>query len=321
MWRPERLPWLGDRERQPARDGDWWYSRGMLHPEGLLRLARARHCAAIVFAENEPLLSVELTYDLARLAKAAGLRVVVYSNGFSEPAVIRKLAPYVDSVDLGVKLSLDPEAYARLMKSPGATEVVKRSMLEWRAAGVHLLISDLIATPIQQADEAIVDAAPRLYAWIARELGEHTPVLHAHMHPPDNARSNATYLVPQRPTAIRRYSARLDWVCDQARAAGLHYGHLSTAGLRLTCHACGGLLLQYHPPRTATGVPCPRQAADPPGPCAMFTAYCNCWSHTQHVTDGKCDHCGAGVPIVTLSRDELAAARRHVAKTTAAAAS
>ena len=42
--------------------------------------------------------------------------------------------------------------------------------------------------------------------------------------------------------------------------------------------------------------------------CTMFDTGCDCWSHTQHVTEGRCDHCGAAVPIVTLPHEELAAA-------------
>ncbi len=65
--------------------------------------APARQAKAVVFAENEPTLSYEFTYDVARLAKSEVLRVDVYGNGFSAPAAIRKLAPYVDAVDIGIK--------------------------------------------------------------------------------------------------------------------------------------------------------------------------------------------------------------------------
>ncbi len=149
VWAPDKLPWFGGRGRASGQNRDWYYAaKGVVHPEAVLQLAWERGALALVFSENEPALSVEYTLDVARLAKAEGLRVVLYSNGFSEPAVVRKLAPHVDAVDLGIKGSLDPDFYARLMRSPGATEAVKRSLLEWHAAGVHLRVSDLIAKHI-----------------------------------------------------------------------------------------------------------------------------------------------------------------------------
>jgi len=38
---------------------------------------------------------------------------------------------------------------------------------------------------------------------------------------------------------------------------------------------------------------------------------CDCWTHTQHVTDSRCDHCGAAVPIVTFSCAEYDASQRE----------
>jgi len=47
-------------------------------------------------------------------------------------------------------------------------------------------------------------------------------------------------------------------------------------------------------------------------PCIMPTHYCPWWQHEQHVTDGRCDHCGTAVPIVTLTAEELMETKRHI---------
>ena len=59
----------------------------------------------------------------------------------------------------------------------------------------------------------------------------------------------------------------------------------------ITCHACGGVLLE-------TYAPCREGEHDQYKP------------HTQHATDGHCDHCHAAVPVLTLSPGQLAEARR-----------
>ncbi len=311
VWRPERLPWLGGRERGPGIGGTGWFrSKALVHPSGAVSTARQWGATHLVFAENEPLLSFEYTLDVARLAKADGRKVVLYTNGFATPEVIRWIAPYVDAVDVGLKGSLAPAFYAKWMRSPGGEEAVKAALKEWRRAGVYVYISDLVPPAHQIGDDALAEAQRRAYAWIAEELGEHTPLLHGHMHPPDHDGSKAgQLLVPPTPAAYAAYWARYHESHERAQAAGLHYAHRAYAAERLTCHHCGGLLLQLHQP--------PACAFEP---CRLYSHYCDCWSHTQHVTDGKCDHCGAAVPIVTLSREELAEARGRATEAAAAAA-
>jgi len=309
VWQPEKIPWARGERGALGGDGTWYYkAKAILHPEAVIDMALKRGARAIVFAENEPLLSWEYTYDVARLAKAAGLAVVVYSNGFSTPEALAALAPYVDAVDVGIKGSLDETFYARKMRAPGAPDAVRAALLAWRASGVYLLISDLIATEYQQDDAVQEAASAALYAWIAAELGPHTPVMLGHMHPPDGQRSDVRYLLPRSQSALLRYRARVVASYDRARAAGLAYAHESNTEDRISCHNCGGLLLERHPPATPDGSLCPLELiGSTEDRCTMFQGGCDCWGHTQHVTDNRCGHCGAAVPIVTLPRAELGA--------------
>ena len=166
----------------------------------------------------------------------------------------------------------------------------------WRRAGVYLLVSDLVPTDRLLPDRMHDEAQARLYDWIAEELGPHTPVLQGHMHA--SLRTDALLACAGDDAA--RYWARFDASKRRARAAGLHYAHSSHADERIACHACGGLLLQLR------RGPCVSQ------PCLMRFTWCTCWSHEQHATGGRCDHCGAAVPIVTLTTDELTETRRPV---------
>ncbi len=316
VWAPEKIPWQRDQPRALGTDGTWYYlMKAVLHPEAVIAHARRRGARAIVLAENEPLLSFEYTYDVARLAKAAGLAVVVYSNGFSTPEVVRAIAPYVDAVDVGIKGSLDEEFYATRMRSPGGPDAVRRALQEWRDAGVgHLLISDLIATRFQQTDTAQEAASASLYAWIVAELGPHTPVMLGHMHPPAGGHADLRYLLPGRIEETIAYQERVAASYARAVAAGLAYAHESSSDDRIHCHNCGGLLLERHAPATPDGSTCPYELiGSTEDRCVMFQGGCDCWSHSQHVTDGRCDHCGVAVPIVTLPLAELAAFRATIA--------
>lgn len=192
------------------------------------------------------------------------------------------------------------------MKAPGGTEAVKAALLAWKRAGAHLLISDLLATPVMQTDAVMVDAQQRLYAWIAEEIGEHTPVLQGAMHTPDNVNPPEPFLVKKTNAHYAEYLDRWHGTHDRARTAGLHYAHMATTLITITCHRCGELLLRVPDPD------CGLEEA-----CMLHKTYCACHDHEQHVTampdgrGGMCDHCGASVPIVTLSAAQLAERRAY----------
>jgi hypothetical protein len=135
-----------------------------------------------------------------------------------------------------------------------------------------------------------------------------------HMHPPDGQHADVRYLLPDRLDELLLYRERIAATYDRARAAGLAYAHESNSEDRIFCHGCGGLLLERHPPATPDGSTCPYELiGSTEDRCVMYQTYCDCWGHTQHVTDGRCDHCGTAVPIVTLPLDELAAFRATIA--------
>jgi pyruvate-formate lyase-activating enzyme len=308
-WAPERVRWLGDTVGRLATDAPLYDRKAIMHPEGVVARALAWGCAQVEFGINEPLLSWEFTYDVARLAKEAGLDVVVETNGFSAPAAIEALAPYVDAVDVGVKGHLDPDFYERRMRSPGAPAAVKASILAWRQAGVHLLIGDLVPPPHWCDAETAEATAQRFYAWLAHAVDPHVPLLITQiMRPgPQQPRARLTHgglLLPAGADAYdaEAYHARLWRALALARAEGLAYAHTKTDD-PIRCHECGGVLVRFPDPCTACW------------PCTMPTHFCDIWEHEQHVTGGRCDHCGAAVPIVTLSAAELARTRAAVAET------
>ena len=91
------------------------------------------------------------------------------------------------------------------------------------------------------------------------------------------------------------------------------YAHRKIAGgQEITCHSCGGVLLRFRE-RCSQGWDQVWPAAERYDPCVMPQAYCPWWGHDQYVTDSRCDHCGAQVPIVALSEDNLDDAREVVA--------
>lgn len=297
VWNPDKVEWYGGREGARGRTGGWDSARALLDPGGAIWFAQEIGCRIIEFAENEPMLTMEFTLDTARRAKAAGMHTVLLTNGFSTLEAIDLLAPYIDAVELGVKGALDPEFYRRWMRSDGAVPHVQASAAAWRAAGVYLVIADLVATAHMQPDGPHQDALDRFYHWIAESLGPHTPVLQGHLHPPTLLERDHFWLT-RKGAETDRYKARCGNAQATAKAHGLHYTHRSLLGDVITCHQCATPLLQMF---------CAGCAWEP---CAMHLTGCVCWRHTQHLDPvdhrgGRCRTCGASVPIVVAADGQV----------------
>jgi len=283
-WDPESVPWnynpwTETREKSGAMSALRYASRAMLTPEGAIGIAKDWGCKHVEFGINEPTLSWEYTYDVARLAKQEGMDVVIESNGFTSREAIEKLAPYVDSVQIGVKGSCDTYFYEKYVRVPKGEEAVKDAILTWKNAGVHLIIGDVVAPEHMQEDSE--DIQKRFYSWIAENIGKHTPILICPLYIPGpmgtivEERDGQGCLTKNRGSREeeREYFKRIYRTLDLGKELGLHYTHIKSDDHIITCHACGSDLLQIN--RTD-----------------------HVWQHRVNVTDGHCDHCGADVPIV-----------------------
>ena len=311
VWKPDRLPWAAPPDRAVGGDSAWYGARAYLHPVDAVDAALRVGATQILFGINEPTLSLEWTHDVARLAKHEGLDVCVETNGFTTPEAIRYLAPYVDAVDVGVKGSADPEFYAKRMKSPDAVPAVLQSLTEWRNAGVHLIVGDLIAAPYMQDDHAFEESARRFYGRLVDGLGPHTPVLTTAIFEPGPMTDGPmAALQVGRGGDSDAYTDRLGRAFDLAREAGLRYAHGKEAlDQTIACHGCGGALLEFRE-RCTTGWYASDLSDD--NPCVMARSYCPWWRVRTHVTGSRCDHCGVRVPVVALAAGRQESARRLV---------
>lgn len=305
-WRPEKLPWVPDPSRLARGGVGHYYYRGYAHPSGVVATAQQWGATHVLLWENEPMLSFEYSYDVARLAKRAGLKVIIFTNGFSAPKAVEKLGPFVDAVNIGFKGSGAPAFYATWMKSPGAVPAVWESVRAWRASGAYVLLSNVLAPPQMQDNQAFMEAEHRFTTTIAEECGPLTPVLIALMEQPGPKKFGSGQLLLPRSMDPNSYLWRVLLARRLAAETGLAYYHTNNDPVH--CHACGGLLIvKRSPMRSCT-------------PCILHTHFCPHWTHEQHVTaDGCCGHCGASVPVRVCPDAQLAEARLRVRATSARA--
>ena len=134
-----------------------------VRPAELVRLAEAtrpRGNIGVAFTYNEPLIGYEFVRDTAMLAKAAGLKSVMVTNGTAELAVLRELQPYIDAMNIDLK-SFSDRCYSKLL---GGDLKQVTAFIEAAAETCHIELTTLIVPGENDSEEEM----RALSRWVGR---------------------------------------------------------------------------------------------------------------------------------------------------------
>ncbi|MFO7638212.1 MAG: AmmeMemoRadiSam system radical SAM enzyme [bacterium] len=200
-----------------------------LPPDSVVALALREGVPTICLTYSEPVVFYEYACDIARAARASGLRTVVVTGGYINPGPLAELCALVDAVKIDLKGFTD-EFYrevcgSRLAPVLAACRVVRKS-------GTHLELVNLVV-PAHNDDSADVAAMCR---WIADSLGTDVPVHFSRFSP-------AYRLLNAPPTPVRT----LERCLTIADAAGLEYAYIGNVPgherEHSSCPGCGTRLI------------------------------------------------------------------------------
>ena len=113
----------------------------------------------VAFTYNEPLIGIEYIMDTAPLLHAAGLAVVLVTNGMISAEPLMRLLPHVDAMNIDLK-GWRADFYRWL---GGDLETVKTTITRAAESGVHVEVTTLIIPDHNDAAEDM-DAEAR---WLA----------------------------------------------------------------------------------------------------------------------------------------------------------
>ena len=134
--------------------------RTRLAPADAVDLCLRRGLPALAYTYTEPFTWWEYMYDIAVLAHEKGLKNILVSAGYVEKEPLRELLPYLDAANIDIK-AMDDNFY---LKYCGATLApVLENILAMNAAGVHVEITNLLVTGLNDSVEAVT----RLCQWMA----------------------------------------------------------------------------------------------------------------------------------------------------------
>ena len=197
-------------------------------PEEVVFAAQQSGCRTIAYTYTEPTIFFEYSYDIARLAREAGLANIYVSNGYMSAEMLELFHPWLDAANIDLKAFRD-ETYRKYVGA--RLQPVLESLKKIHDYGIWLEVTTLVIPGVNDDPQELQEIAE----FIATELGAETPWHVSRFYP--------TYkmdrMPPTSPATIRQ-------AVEIGRKAGLKYvypGNLA-GETNTCCPACGKLLIQ-----------------------------------------------------------------------------
>ena len=134
--------------------------RYSLSPEEAIDLCLRRGIPSMAYTYTEPFTWWEYMYDMARLAHENGLRNILVSAGYVEKEPLNELLPYLDAANIDIK-AMDDDFYRKYCGA--SLQPVLENILTMHAAGVHVEITNLLVTGLNDSKEMV----EKLCRWMA----------------------------------------------------------------------------------------------------------------------------------------------------------
>lgn len=192
--------------------------------------AVAAGCQSIAYTYTEPTVFFEWAHDMARQARAAGIRNVFVTNGYMTPEAVTRIAPFLDAANVDLK-AFNDDFYKKICGARLAP--VLETLRAMKAAGIFLEVTTLLIPGRNDAPEEL----EKLATFIANDLGVDTPWHISRFHP--TYRLTDTPVTPADAlTAARRIG----------QDAGLRYVYTGNIpgddGENTYCHQCGQAVIK-----------------------------------------------------------------------------
>ncbi|MBN2188992.1 MAG: AmmeMemoRadiSam system radical SAM enzyme [Chitinispirillaceae bacterium] len=196
-------------------------------PEEIAGMAAKHGSIGIAYTYSEPIIWFETIMEVGAKIKERGLKNVMVTNGFIEPAPLNDLLSIVDAMNIDIK-SMNPSFYRRICK--GSLEPVLKTCETVKKAGCHLEITNLLIPGENDGPEETAALAD----FMAIHLGKDTP-LHISRYFPRYKMDHS----PTPPSALERA-----WEIARKKLDYVYVGNIASGDRENTfCPQCGELLI------------------------------------------------------------------------------
>ena len=203
-----------------------------LEPTRVVAEAERTGCISVAYTYSEPMIFYEYVIDAARRGRERGLKNVLVTAAYIEPAPLRELCKVSDAANVDLK-SLSDEFYREICG--GRLEPVLRSLTIFREEGVWLEVTNLIVPELNDAPSSIT----KLVRWVRDNLGAETPLHFSRFYP-------MYKLANLPPTPV----ATLTMARNIALEEGMKYPYVGNVpghpGNNTYCPGCGQAVVERH---------------------------------------------------------------------------
>lgn len=123
-----------------------------LSPEAVVEMCLRRGLPSIAYTYTEPFTWWEYMFDIAAIAHDKGLKNILVSAGYVEKEPLREFLPYLDAANIDIK-AMNEDIYRKYCGASLAS--VLDNILTMREAGVHVEITNLLVTGLNDSEEHI----------------------------------------------------------------------------------------------------------------------------------------------------------------------
>jgi pyruvate formate lyase activating enzyme len=194
-------------------------------PSELIKKARGVGSFGIAYTYSEPLIHAEYLLDTARLARQAGLKNVLVSNGYINPGPAEEVLALMDAANIDLK-SFDADFYRS--ETGGKLEEVKR-FLGQAAGRIHLEVTTLVI-PTKNDDPGELESLAEFVASLSPDIP-----LHLSCYYP-----TYKYTIPPTPPALVKRLAEV----ARHHLRYVYVGNIGTEESNTTCPKCGNVLVR-----------------------------------------------------------------------------
>ena len=202
-----------------------------LSPEEIVEKTIENNCKFIAYTYTEPTVFYEYMLDIAKLARAKGLKNTMHSCGYINPQPLRELLKYMDAVNIDLK-GFTEEFYAKIGLLAQLKPVLETLKII-KEEGVWLEITNLIIPNFNDDPQKIKE----MCIWIKENLGDEVP-LHFSRFVPNFKLQNLP------PTPIEK----LEEAYKIAKDVGLKYVYIGNVpghkGENTYCPNCGKIVVK-----------------------------------------------------------------------------
>ena len=207
-------------------------SGSLVPPQTIVERALAAGCRTISYTYTEPTIFFEYAYEIAVLARAAGLKNIFVTNGYIASEPLAAIAPFLDAANIDLKGFT--ESFYREVVGASLAEVLD-CIRDYRKHGIWLELTTLVIPNRNDSEQELGGIA----RFIASELGRETPWHVTQFYPTHRLTDQ-----PRTPVNTLRNARRI------GLDAGLRYvyeGNVPGEGGENTyCHCCGSVLIRRY---------------------------------------------------------------------------